>query len=190
MNKLIALLFWVALLVYGTWEIARRQSKPPSSIVAAPVGSCLTALQKKTMPHLLAQHDMVVNWRISISDLHPGDGASVPAIPDFAGKYVVCKVSAGEAVVSSEVTRNPEVSVPAGKALYLLALRAGQEESLNVGKHIDLFAGKTATISSAEIMAVICDSGCDAVLQLGPAEVELLKLSGPLELKWIMRNSP
>jgi hypothetical protein len=182
MNKLIAFLFWAAFLASGVWKIEHRPNKPASS-TAPPNSGCLAVAQKKVMPHLVARHDMVINWRVRASDLSLPSSPGAAAPVDFVSKYVVCKVSAGDALVSSELRLMPEVSPASGKTLYLLALRRGEEESLNAGKHLDLFPGPTAPVSNAEVMAVICDSGCDAMLQLLPAEVELLKLSDPMKLK-------
>jgi hypothetical protein len=186
MNKLIGFLFWAAFLASGVWQIEHRPNKQAALAAASPNSGCLTAAQKKAMPHLVARHDMVVNWRIRASDLSQLSSPGAPAPVDFVSNYVVCKVSAGDAVVSSELRLMPEVSPASGKTLYLLALRSGEEESLNAGKHLDLFPGPTAAVSNAEVMAVICDSGCDAALQLLPAEIELLKLSDPIKLKKII----
>jgi hypothetical protein len=184
--KFTALLLWLAFLLGGAWKIGHRQNTPPASS-GERVSDCLTPVKKKTMSHLFARHDMGVNWRVRKSDLYQPAEPGVPAASDFDGKYVVCKLHAGDAMVPSEVRFRPEVSPATGKILYLLPLQRGEEEWLNAGKHVDLFPGPTALVSNAEVMAVICDSNCDAVLQLAPAEIELLKQTNPLKLKKVSR---
>jgi hypothetical protein len=186
--RLVALLFWVAFLVWGAWNIKHRYNKPASLGAAPPVGGCLTLAQKKAMPHLIARRDMGTNWRVRRSDLYQPEGPSVPALIDFVGRYTACKLSAGNAVVSSELNPKPNIPVSNGKPLYLLPILSGEEESFNTGTHVDLFAGPTVAVPNAEVMAVICDSACVLVLQLTAAEIELLKLSDPLKLKKVIRK--
>jgi hypothetical protein len=188
MNKLIALL-WTAFLLWGIWKIEDRQSKPASSTatVTHATSTCLTAAQKTTMPHLVARHDMGVNWLISLSDLYQSPGSAGLALGDFTGKYVGCKVSTNDAMVPSELKTRPDLSLATGKTLYLLPLQHGEKDWLNAGKHVDLFPGPTAAVSNAEVLAVICDSDCVAAVQLTPSEIEVLKLTNTPKLRIIAR---
>lgn len=181
--KLVALLFWGVLLAWAAWKIEQRPTKPPSPAAAAPVAGCRTTAQKKAMPHTVACRDMEVNWRIRSSDLCQSVPSGAPTASEFLGRYVVCKLSAGDPVVADELGAHPRVASASGKTLYLLALGKGEEEYWNAGSRVDLFPGPTAVVSNLEVMAVICDSGCDAVLQLTSAEVELLKHTDPFKLK-------
>jgi hypothetical protein len=129
---------------------------------------------------------MVANWRITAADLTQPPPAGAPANAEFAGKYLACKVGAGDPVVSSDLRSQPQIPLT-DKKLYLLPLRAGEETAVNAGTRLDLFADATANVSNAEVMAVVCSSRCEAVLQLTPAEVELLKPLDPSKLKKIIR---
>src|ERR1035438_6962811 len=114
MNKLILLLFWAAFLFAGSWKIGHRINKPPAQQAVSPKNSCLTTSEKRGMPHLLARNDMVVNWRIDIADLSEDNSIGKLNPNDFVGKYLACRVSAGDPVVPDEVTRKLEIPVAAG----------------------------------------------------------------------------
>jgi hypothetical protein len=188
-NRIIVLLCWVVFLAWGGWTIGHRPDTKTATAVTT-LTECLTTTQKKSMRHVVARRDMGVNWRIGASDVYQSGGSGGAGITEFVGKYVVCKAALGDAVVGSDLASRPSVSPAAGKVLYLLRLRSGEEESLNATKHVVLFRGPTAGVTNAEILAVLCDSACDAVLQLTPAEVELLKLTDPLEMKKVLLSDP
>lgn len=181
--KLVALLLWGVFLAWGAWKIEHRSKEPAPPAAGAPVSGCRTAAQKSAMPHMVACRDMGVNWRIRSSDLCRPAPSDAPPASEFVGRYIACIVSAGDPVLAGELTEHPKVAPASGKTLYLLALAKGEEASWNAGNRVDLFPGPTAVVSNAEVIAVICDSDCDAVLQLTPAEVELLKYTDALKLK-------
>ena len=59
---------------------------------------------------------------------------------------------------------------------------------MNTGSRIDVFNGPVAVVSGAEVAAVRCRGGCDAVLQLSFSEIQLLQQANAAQLKWLLRK--
>jgi hypothetical protein len=186
MKKLILLLLWFAFLGWGARTIHDRPKPDP---VKSPriVGGCRPPMEKTVMPHLVARVNMPVNWRLRPSDLRQPENSAVPPLHDFTGQYLTCEVSKDEPVTADDVTpTNSAISIDPRKSVYRLVLRPGKEDSLNAGQRVIVLSGPTAIVSNGDVKVVICDPRCYAVLQVEPAEFELLKPHDPMELEVLL----
>jgi hypothetical protein len=181
---LVCLLCWISFLDWGALRLRQWPKAPPARTV---VSACLAPAEKQSLPHLVALRDMAVNWRVSAADLTRPVHGDAPTASEFVGKYLGCKIAGVDPVITFELRSNPQITVADKKLLYLLPLDATEESAINAGMHLDLFAGATADVTNAEVLAVVCKSSCEAVLQLTPAEIELLKLLDASKLKKIIR---
>jgi hypothetical protein len=187
--RFLVLVLWVSFLVYGDRRIRARHRSPPAAVIPS---GCVAAPAKETLPHFNAARAMKLNWRLRDIDLAArAERSPFPNRTDYLGKYVACKIEAGEPVIASDLAVLPTVPQASSKVLYLLPLKPTAREELNAGNHIDLFLGARGIVSDAHVEAVVPGTdpaGWDAVLQISPAEDQLLKEQEPQKLKWILRQ--
>jgi len=133
------------------------------------------------MQHAVARRDLPVNWRVGSADIAvETSGSLVPS--DFVAKYVACKTSEGDPLVSSDMKMKLETPA-SGKTLYRLKLKPNEEDWMNAGKRVDLFLAATPVLANVEILGVECDAQCEAIFQLSAGEIAILEKVDPLTLK-------
>ena len=188
--RILVLLLWIFFLLYGARRIRERVPAAPAARVI-PSG-CLPASQKNRLPHFAAMRPMQVNWRVRDSDLAArGEGSPAPPRTDYVGRYLACKIAAGEPVTASDLGSQPIVPPASGKVLYLLPLQPNAVDAVNAGNHIDIFQGEHGIIRDADVETVVPSpgpTGWDAVIQISAAEDQLLKEQNAQSLKWILRR--
>ena len=115
---------WTTLLAGGAVEIWRRPKQPPRR--PAQSGGCLSQIEKTRLPHWTAIRAMQPNWLLRDADLRDPGGDTRPA--SFAGKYVACKVAAGEMLVESDLALKYNVAVVSQKVLFELPASSPREQ--------------------------------------------------------------
>ncbi len=177
----ILLLLWCAFLWKGyAWHKERSQTYPNSQI-AQP--GCLSASQKSTLPHGTATHAMPVNWRVSAED--------VTGMPGAEGRYIACAAGPGDPLIQEDLQPAPKIAPADGRLAYSfpLKLNSAVDRSLNAGMKVQVFEESgPALVTKAQVLTVICDDSCVAILEVTPAESQLLMREGPAKLRLVPRQ--
>ncbi|HXJ37905.1 MAG TPA: hypothetical protein VNH18_01430 [Bryobacteraceae bacterium] len=171
MRIVIGMAILALLLTAGSWKISRRSSPPHRAPAAA---GCLTAQEKKSLPHWIAIRAMPLNWLVRTADLAAPQTGSPPPVSALTGKFVACKIVAGDSLIVADLAAAPRIPLKKGKLLVPLPLSNGDADALNAGESIGLFDGTTEVIGNAEVAALDCRAACVAWLQVTGPERQLL----------------
>lgn len=178
-------ILWMLALMAGAWKISRRPGRPHPAPASA---GCLTAQQKKGLPHWIAVRAMPPNWLVRAADLVKPQDGNPPAIAEFAGKYVACVIAAGDSLVAADLATTQLIPVEKGKLLFPLPLFGADADTLNAGQLIGLFDGTTEVVGGAEVAAVDCRAACVAWLQLSGPERQLLDQKKGTAFRLVLRS--
>lgn len=181
MRRLIVLLLWLVFLWKGYGWHRERSEQQPSSLVSK--SRCLSPFQKTTLPHGTANRAMPENWRISAQD--------IAGISGVNGRYTACPLSADDPVIERDLQDAPNIAPADGKLAYSFVLKSDSpvDRSLNAGMVVQVFEERgPALVTDARVLAVLRDDGFSAILEVTPAESQLLIREGSAKLRVIPRR--
>jgi hypothetical protein len=118
-----------------------------------------------------AAHKLPANWLVRDQDLKGDATAKKP----FLDLYAASEIADGKTVELSAFTHTPNITLTPGKVLYRFPVDSQLASDLNAGSNIAIFRKGPASIPVAPVLAVECSGGCVAIVELSPAESELVR---------------
>lgn len=161
MIRLICVLFWVSLAVYGIWRFIH--ANPGQAWVyrgARP-------LQK--------------NYRFGDSDL--SDVSAGPNWKMYRGRYLRKQIDPNKPFTTADLLSSPELEIPTDAAPVLIPLNGQPTVAslLNAGTVISIWRGKDPIASRLRVLALLCpkseSSPSDCQVVLAPLKADSVKLA-------------
>jgi hypothetical protein len=120
---------------------------------------------------------MPLNWLIREGDTIDAEGAQ-PAAQTLNARYLSCEVGSRDLVSRRMTWGVPHIPDEDGRLAVPVTIAAALAGEINAGVEVEIFEGVTALLR-APVAAVQCADGCQAWLQVTPAEKQLLAGNRP-----------